>query len=83
MAVLSEIRYHPDVVDCFKKLPFHNTPIEKPKIKHLKNIDLLPELPFYEQLRVIKTNQAFRGYAMSYKAEIVEKKGSNCTMRSK
>ena len=28
------------------------------------------ELPFYEQLSVIKTDQAFSGYAMSYKVEI-------------
>ena len=39
----------------------------------LKNIDLLSELPFYEELNVIKTNHAFRGYAMSYKVELVEK----------
>ena len=47
--------------------------IEKPKIKRLKNIDLLSELPFYEELNVIKTNQAFRGYAMTYKVKLVEK----------
>ena len=29
---------------------------------------------FYEELNVIKTNHAFRGYAMSYKVELVEKK---------
>ena len=40
----------------------------------MKNIDQLAELLFYEQLRVIKTNQVFRVYAMSYKAEIVERK---------
>ena len=40
----------------------------------LKNIDLLSELPFYEELNVIKTNHAFREYAMSYKVEITEKK---------
>ena len=34
----------------------------------------MAELPFYEQLSVIKTNQAFRGYAMSYKVEINERK---------
>ena len=44
------------------------------KVKRLKNIDRLAELPFYEQLSVIKTNQVFRGYAMSYKVEIVERK---------
>ena len=64
MVVLSEITY-PDVADYFKKLPFYNKPIEKPKIKRLKNIDQLAELPFYEQLSIIKMSQAFRGYAMS------------------
>ena len=39
----------------------------------MKNIDLLPELLLYEELNVIKTNQTFRRYAMSYKVEIVEK----------
>ena len=29
--------------------------------------------PFYEQLHVIKADQAFSGYAMSYKVEIIEK----------
>ena len=48
--------------------------IEKSKIKRLKNIDLFFELAFYEELNVIKTNHAFRGYAISYKAELVEKK---------
>ena len=61
-------------VDCFKELPFYNKPIEKPKIKRLKNIDQLAELPFYEKLSIIKTNQAFRGYAILYKVEVVEKK---------
>ena len=34
----------------------------------------LAGLPYYEQLSVIKTNQAFRGYATSYKVEIIEEK---------
>ena len=46
----------------------------KLKVKHLKNIDQLAEPPFYEQLSVIKTNQAFRGYAVSYKVKIIEGK---------
>ena len=74
MAVLSEIKSHPDVIDYFKELSFYNKPIKKPKVKRLKNIDQLIELPFYEELDVIKTNQAFTGYAMSYKVEIIEKK---------
>ena len=61
-------------VDNFKELPFFNIPIEKPKIKRLKNIDLLYELSFYNQLNIIKTDHAFGGYAMSHKVEIVDKK---------
>ena len=61
-------------VDYFKKLPFFNEPIEKPKLKRLKNIDLLCELPFYNQLNIIKTDHAFSGYAMSYKVETVDNK---------
>ena len=82
MAILSKIKSHSDVADNFEELPFYNKPIEKQKVKRLKNIDQLAELPFHEQLSVIKTNQAFRGYAMSYKVEIIEGI-SNCTIRSK
>ena len=35
---------------------------------------MLSELPFYKELNVVKTNHAFRGYTMSYKVELVEKK---------
>ena len=72
MATLSEIKSHSDVINYFKELPFYNKPIEKP-VKRLKNIDPLVELPFYEQLSVIQTDQALKGYAMSYKVEIIEK----------
>ena len=74
MAVKRKAESHTGVVHYLKELPFYNKHIEKPKIKRLKNIDLLSELPFYEELNVIKTNHAFRGYAMSYKVEIIEKK---------
>ena len=60
-----EVKSHLDVVDYFKDLPFFKKQIEKPTIKRLKNIDLLSELSFYEERNVIKTNHAFRGYAMS------------------
>ena len=74
MPALKKNKFHPDVVDCFKKLPFYNEHIEKPKIKSLKNTDLLSELLFYEELSVIKTSHVFSGYAMSYKVEIIETK---------
>ena len=82
MAILSKIKSHSDVINYFKELPFYNKPIKRP-IKHLKNIDPLLELPFYEQLSVIKTDQAFKGYAMPYKVEIIRKRRSNFTIRSK
>ena len=34
----------------FQRLPFYNVLIEKAKIKSLKNIDLLHDLPFYDEL---------------------------------
>ena len=74
MAVLSKIKPNSDAVDYFEELPFYNKSIKKPKVKCLKDIDRLAELPFYEQLSVIKINQAFRGYAMPYKVEIIERK---------
>ena len=55
MTVLSKIKSHSDAVDYFKELPFYNKPIEKPKVKHLKDIDQSIELSFYELLDVIKT----------------------------
>ena len=74
MTILSKIEPDSRAADYFKELPFYNKPIEKPKVKRLKNIDRLAKLPFYEQLRVIKTDQAFRGYAMPYKVEIIQRK---------
>ena len=65
MAVLPKIKSNSDAVDYFKELLFYNKPIEKLEVIRLKNIDRLAELLFYEQLSVIKTKQAFRGYAMS------------------
>ena len=69
MAASKKVKSHPDVVDYFKELSFYKTYIEKPKIKRLKNTGLLSELPFHEELSIIKTNHAFRGYAMSYRVE--------------
>ena len=48
--------------------------LKNQRLNALKNIDLLSELSIYEELNVIKTNYAFRGDAMSYKVQLVEKK---------
>ena len=68
MAILSKIKSHSDANDYFKEVAFYNKPIERP-IKRLKSLDPLTELPFYEQLSITKTDQAFKGYARSYKVE--------------
>ena len=65
------IKSHASAVDYFKEIPFYNKPIEKPKIKCLKNIS---KLLFYEELIVIKINHVFKGYAKSYGVEIIERK---------
>ena len=59
MTILPKIKSHSDAVDYLKELPFYNKPIGKPKVKRLKSINRLAELPFYEQLSVIKTDQAY------------------------
>ena len=46
----------------------------KPEIKKLSNIKLLQELPFYDELSIVKSLNAFSGYAISYEVEVVDKK---------
>ena len=74
MTTLPKIKPDSDALNYFKELPFYDKPIKEPKVQRVKNIDWLIELPFYEQLSVIKTVQAFSGYAVSYIVEIVERK---------
>ena len=52
-------------------LPFYNTLIEKPEIKKLSNIELLHEIPCDDELNVLKSSNAFKEYARSYKVEII------------
>ena len=70
MTALKKVNSHPNVVDILKRFRFIRSALKA----HKKNIDLFSELPFYEELNIIKTNHAFRRYAMSYKVEIIEKK---------
>ena len=72
MTKLSEVKSNSDVINYFKELPFYNKSIER-SIKYLKNIDPLAELSFYEQMSIIKIDEVFKGYAMSYKVDIIEK----------
>ena len=63
-----------DTKEFFQILPFCNALIEKPKIKHLSNIELLHQFPFYDELSVLEISKAFRRYARSYKIERIEPK---------
>ena len=65
---------HKKIISKLFQIPFYNALIEKPKIKHLSNIELLHELPFHDELSVVKKSNAFKGYARSYKVEIIESK---------
>ena len=60
--------------ELLKIFPFYNTFIEVSKVKKLNNVELLKELPFYDELRIVKNKAAFSGYAQSYKILIVDKK---------
>ena len=40
----------------------------------MNNFQLLKELPFYDELSIVKNKTAFSGYARSYKIELVDKR---------
>ena len=44
------------------------------KLNGLKNIDLLHELPFSDELNIYGMSKAFGWYARNYRAEIVDSK---------
>ena len=60
--------------ELIQTLPFDNVLIEKPKIKHFSNVELLHELPFYDELNVVETSKAFKRHARIYKVEINDHK---------
>ena len=51
--------------ELFQILPFYNVLVEKPKIKHLSNIELLHELLCYDEVSVVEISKAFKGNARS------------------
>ena len=48
--------------------------IDVPEIKKVSIVQLMKELPFYNELNIVKINNAFSGYARTYKIEIVNKR---------
>ena len=43
-----------------QELPFYNVLIKKPRVKRVKNIDVMYELPFYGKLSIVQIPQAFK-----------------------
>ena len=58
--------------ELFQILPFYNVLIEKPEIKKLSNVELLYELPFYNELSITEVSRTFKRYARSYNVEIID-----------
>ena len=54
--------------------PFYKKPIKKPSIKKLSNYELLCELPLYDEINISRKEKTLRGYAESYKVEIINNK---------
>ena len=48
-----------------KEPPFYKTLIEKPYTKRLNNVDMSRELPFYDELNIVKIRKPFKRYARS------------------
>ena len=40
----------------------------------MKNYELLRELPFYDDINISRKERAFRGYAETYKVEVINNK---------
>ena len=51
--------------------PFYKQPIRKPLIKKLSNQELLRELPFRDDINISRNERMLRGYAETYKVEII------------
>ena len=43
-------------------------------MKHLSSIELLHELQFFDELNVVEVSKTFKGYARSYKIEVMDLK---------
>ena len=63
--------------ELFKELQFCNVSIDKLKIKKFTNVEMLSELPFYDELNIVPTVTAFKKYVRSYRIEIIKDKDGN------
>ena len=61
------------LIKYFKLHHFTTLLLKNLKVKKVNNVELLKELPFYDELSIVKNKTAFSGYAQSYKIEIADK----------
>ena len=54
--------------------PFYKQPIKNPSIKKLRNFELLRELPFYDDINILRKERAFKKYTKTYVVEIIDNK---------
>ena len=57
-----------------KEQPFYKEPIKKPRLKKLKSYELLRELPFNDDINILRKERAFRGYVETCKVQIINNK---------
>ena len=73
--------------DCFRCVCVYNIFSEKLRIRYVNNINLLHELPFYDELSIVKIlninifyyiniSQVFKGYVRNYNVIRVDSKDS-------
>ena len=51
--------------------PFYKQPIKNLRIKKLSNEELWCELPFYDDINISRKERVLRGFAETYKVEII------------
>ena len=51
--------------------PFYKQSIKKPRIKKLRNQELLRELAFCDDINISRKERPFKGYSETYKVEII------------
>ena len=56
------------------KQPFYKQPIKTPHVIKLSNHELLRKLPFYDDINISRNERAFKGYAKTYKVQIINNK---------
>ena len=69
-------KHEKELKRSFEELPFYGILIEKLYSKRLDNSDMLHELQFYDELNIVKTSRAFKGFSRSCRVETINSKDS-------